>query len=461
MTSRQTTVKQALTEFQRQTALTAVINYDYIAPGREVTLSSESLPAEEFLRQVLAGTGFVSEVVGRHLLIVPEPPRIDDGEGAIGAMWRDDEVDETVEMETLTFRAGNAAPQAGFMDNTRIFEKLDSRLRDTAVLARLDHISVTAASSPDGNTANNERLAVARALNTKGYLERRYPHIAPEKVQAFSVGEEWSGLRRLVIEDARTPDRDKVLAMLENLDDEVMRDSLRTLAGGRTWRYIASNLMPRLRGAAAVTLHYWSADYERRIDTVRVSNMIARGTGVQRVEISNTKPKPLPEPPPPVVIPEPEPRMLVALKTNLAADVAGAFNLEVEVPVGIRWSLAAEGVWSGRMFAAGTLEARRWWGDRERLPVMTGWFTGAYAGGGVYDLVWRSVRREGSFLHAGLSGGYAHTINRSGTLGMEYSLGLGYLRGGGGNRFVPTRARVSLVWMLGGRESEKMKTNLK
>jgi hypothetical protein len=319
-------------------------------------------------------------------------------------------------------------------------------------LARLDHISVTAASSPDGNTANNERLAVARALNTKGYLVRRYPHIAPEKVQAFSVGEEWSGLRRLVLDDARTPDRDKVLAMLENLDDEVMRDSLRTLAGGRTWRYIASNLMPRLRGAAAVTLHFWGADYESRIDTLSVSNTIASGTGVQRVEIATAKPKPLPEPPPLPVIPEPdESRRMVALKTNLAADVAGAFNLEVEIPVGNEWSLVAEGIWSGRMFAAGTIEARRWWGDRQRLPVMTGWFTGAYAGAGVYDLVWRSARREGGFFHTGLSGGYAHTINRRGTLGMEYSLGLGYLRSDGRNRFVPTRARVSMVWMLGGR----------
>jgi hypothetical protein len=32
---------------------------------------------------------------------------------------------------------------------------------------------------------------------------------------------------------------------------------------------------------------------------------------------------------------------------------------------------------------------------------------------------------------------------------MEYSLGLGYMRVEGRDRFLPTRGRVSLVWVFG------------
>ncbi len=449
MPSRETTVREALTVLQQQTALRLVINYKYIAPDKEVKLSSETLDTEEFIRQVLEGTGFTSEIAGRHLLIVPEPPKIDWGEGAIGAMWREDEVDETVEMETITFRIGSATPAADFMENARIFETIESRLRDTAVLARLDHISVTAASSPDGNTMSNERLAVARAQNTKGYLERRYPHIAPEKVQTFSVGEEWSGLRKLVIDDMQTPYRDQVLALLESVSDEYMRDTLRTVGDGSAWRYIAANLLPRIRGATAVTLHFWSEGHERRIDTLRVSNTVVSGTGVQRVEIAAVKPKPIPVEPPVVVeIPEPEPRDLFALKTNLLSDLGGGLNLEVEIPLGREWSVAAEGIfpiwWGGGM----TAEARRWWGDRSTRPLLTGWFTGAYAGGYFYDPVGKPASEERSFFHTGISAGYAHTINPAGTLRMEYSIGFGYMGSRDWWSVMPTRAKVSLVWML-------------
>lgn len=444
MPSRTTTVGRAFAEIKRQTALQPVINYDYIAPGREVSLSSESLPIEQFVKEVLAGTGFAGEVLGKHLLIVPEPPKIDQGEGAIGAMWRDDEVDETVEMETITFRIGNSAPQRDFMNNGSIFRTLDNRLRDTAVLAKLDHISVTAASSPDGNTDANERLAMARAVNTKGYLVRRYPHIAPEKVQAFSVGEEWSGLRKLVTEDERIPDREKVLTILETVSDEDMRDTLRSLSGGRTWRYIAANLMPRLRGATAVTLHFWHNGSERRIDTMQVANFATSG-GVQRVEIAKAKPAPIPVEPPPVVIPEPEPRDLFALKTNLISLVSG-ISIEAEVPIGLKWSLAAEGIipmW-GERWGGGSLEVRRWLGDRTARPVMTGWFAGAHVTG-IDD-------RKGGMFMGGVTGGYAHTIARGGALRMEYSLGVGGLWMEDRVRFRPTRAKISLVWMLRGKQ---------
>ena len=99
---------------------------------------------------------------------------------------------------------------------------------------------------------------------------------------------------------------------------------------------------------------------------------------------------------------------------------------------------------------------------------MTGWFAGFYAGGGLYDLQYKSEGYQGEFfIAAGLSGGYAHTINKKGNLRMEYSLGIGYLQtnyrhyiGMEDNKYLvwqndgkyswfgPTKLKVSLVWML-------------
>jgi hypothetical protein len=466
---REITLKEALEEIQRRTGYIVIVNYDNIPASKMVPMPTGNLKADELARQVLAETGFTGEVMGQRILIVPEPPKVDDGYGAISAMIRSVEVDESVETETITFRVGSTAVETDFMENKRVLENIENSLVDSAVMARFDHISVTAASSPDGSTAGNERLAMLRAQITKGYLEKRFPHIAPEKVYAFSAGEEWSGLRQLVADNENTPAREDVLAMLDTISpDANIRDSIRAIADGRSWRYIASELLPRLRGSAAITIHFIDPFAEKRSDTLRVAVGAAMaGSGVQRIEF--VKETPAPEVVPPPVIPEPEPVLpepLFAIKTNALMDVASVINIELEVPIGEKWSIAGEVMFPWWMTVNGTLEARRWFGDRTSRSLLTGWFAGAYFGGGTYDMNWNSAPRSGDFLHAGFSGGYAHPLNQSGNMRMEYSLGVGYLwgtrRGLQIDRapeplrwFGPTRAKVSLVWMLNHKPSEK------
>lgn len=70
-------------------------------------------------------------------------------------------------------------------------------------------------------------------------------------------------------------------------------------------------------------------------------------------------------------------------------------------------------------------ELRYWWGERTGRSQMTGWFTGLYAGGGYYDVEWKTKGYQGEFVSAGITGGFAHSISKNWR--MEYSLGLGYL----------------------------------
>ena len=157
----------------------------------------------------------------------------------------------------------------------------------------------------------------------------------------------------------------------------------------------------------------------------------------------------------------------------------------MEVPIGQRWSVAAEGIFPWWLYEKkqyaleilnGNIEGRYWWGERSRRDQLTGWFTGVYAGGGYYDVEWKTKGYQGEFFSAGITGGFAHKIGRN--LRMEYSLGIGYLtnkyreytpqqcgvdgewhlikQGNGTSNWIgPTRAKVSLVWMINSGNNKK------
>ncbi len=166
-----------------------------------------------------------------------------------------------------------------------------------------------------------------------------------------------------------------------------------------------------------------------------------------------------------------------AFKSNLLFDLATALNIAVEVPIGDKWSVNGEWMFpwwitddatTAFQLLSANVEGRYWFGDRTKKLKLTGLFAGYYIGGGLYDLRMNSKGYQGEFyIASGFSGGYAHAINKSGSLRMEYALGLGYLNtdyryyeGRADNRFMvwqyngryvwlgPTRASVSMVWML-------------
>jgi hypothetical protein len=170
---------------------------------------------------------------------------------------------------------------------------------------------------------------------------------------------------------------------------------------------------------------------------------------------------------------------LFAVKTNLLLDATSALNAEIEVPLGRRWSLAGEWMFPwwlqeerqrALQLGLGTLEMRRWLGNRDNRPPMTGWFAGLYAGAGYYDIGWKEKGYQGELFQVGLSAGYAHTISRGGNWRMEYSLGAGYMqtpyreytprfgtdnkwhlirqRSGNYTWIGPARAKISLVFMF-------------
>ncbi len=171
-------------------------------------------------------------------------------------------------------------------------------------------------------------------------------------------------------------------------------------------------------------------------------------------------------------------RPLFALKTNLLFGAALMPNVEIEVPIGRRWSVNGEYMFPWWLFDGdkyslqilmGGLEGRYWLGsqaNRQSRDVLTGHFLGLYAGGGKYDLQWQENGYQGEFfIAAGISYGYARKIARN--LRLEFNIGIGVLRtdyrhyhardnyqtllwqeNGKYTWFGPTKAKISLVWLL-------------
>jgi len=189
---------------------------------------------------------------------------------------------------------------------------------------------------------------------------------------------------------------------------------------------------------------------------------------------------------------------LLAVKTNLLFDAAMAPNVELEVPLGrtgkwSRWSLMAE-MWfpwwrmcenedgfynpylrfdqrptrKSLEMLTGGLELRYWFWPRcnGTRPWLSGTFIGIYAAGGKYDLEWKSEGSQGEFVSAGISIGHSWAIARHWNLELSAAAGyvytpyryykaefddthLIYRYSNRKHLFLPTKAKISLVYILG------------
>jgi hypothetical protein len=400
-------------------------------------------------------------------------------------MSSDESGRDSTGMAVAHFRVNSTTLEKDYMDNARSLEIIGRTFRNREVLASLEYIVITAAASPEGNTAANEKLARERALALKSYIMWQFPFMDRDIIYTFSIGEEWSGLRELVDRDYLTPYRQEVLSVLDSpRSNEAKKTALKSIGGGAVWRYLNENMFPRLRGGAALSMHYKAepeptiiVQEKLRVDTVYVDRL---------VEVPTVVETPAPEP---VVEPEVEPvkeepaiekRPLFALKTNLLFDAASALNIGIEVPMGKSWSLAGEWIFPWWLYEKkqyalevgnANVDIKYWLGNRDTRKLLTGWFVGVGAGMGSYDLEWGDRGNQGEFWHAGAIGGFAHPISKNGNWRMEYSLGVGYMQSkyrdyvpefdtennewdlmyqkSGVFRWIgPTQARISLVWML-------------
>lgn len=522
LTTREVNVKQALDEIARQTDYRLSVNWENLDANQRVLLSGNLLSVKDLLVQVLASANYDYQLRENHIVIAPR--RVEEQQGMLqhrpqrpfqsamanhpshysqlvevpdpwnprptshgniaqtssSGYWRTASAQdgESTEIVMLHFRVGKSNLERDFMGNARSLEIIDRTFSDYALVSEMEYITITAGSSPEGNTNLNERLARDRALAIKSYLMSRHPYLNRDRIITYSVGEDWSGLQKLIEDDPYVPSRYTVLSLLNTpyYNTDQKKTQLKQIAGGQAYRYIADNMLPYLRGGAACMIYFKkeaepvdapvvAAEPAPTVvperDTVYIDNYIDRERTVElyypREKTSGSG--------------------YLALKTNLLYDAALLPNVGIEFPLAPSWSMEIDGNvawWAQKSkqkyyrVGFGGVEVRRWFGWESQKAPLNGHFFGLYAMGGHYDLKFGDKGYQSDFSYSvGLTYGYAMPIGRR--LNLEFSLGVGYL-GGKYKKFTysdvddcypwienrdrhyfgPTKAKVSLVWLIGG-----------
>lgn len=381
----------------------------------------------------------------------------------------------------INFRCNEYSIDSLYSNNKMNLDKIDSFLKDTSSTALLDSIIIRACASPEGAQVYNEWLANQRAIAVKQYLISHYPLIQKLPLATISSGENWTGLIELMEKDDMCPDRLKILEILKEDISPIERERrIKTLANGDSWQYIKIHMLKNLRGASCLVFKLKYSESTMNQINPAFLNLIKHDSCELKPKVdtdylpeirgfkeNNTTIRPL------------------ALKTNMLFDALSLLNVEVEVPIHKRFSIAGEWIfpwWLSNdkqnciQVLSGNLEFRYWFKplfrkqDKRLLKhnPLTGYFIGLYSGGGLYDIEWNKQGYQGEFFIAsGISGGYCLPVSRN--INIEFSLGLGFLRtkyrhyhashcdihskwhlvkqnSGNYSWFGPTKAKISFVW---------------
>jgi hypothetical protein len=381
---------------------------------------------------------------------------------------------DTLEVR-LSYARSSFTLNSDSLGNPVQLARLDSFM--TACLTRPDcrvqRICLTGKASIEGTYAYNMELSRKRALDVHGLLLQRYgARLDSAAVLMQWTGEDWDGLWAL-IEASGMPQKKEMLRLIRDVPVRKGRQQrMMEVRYGRPYKWMEERFFPALRRVdISVEFDFVEPPIANGQPETAVRDSFAEAAIPQELE---TLPLPAAEPEPIIRY---ERKSLFAVKTNLLYDLALTPGIELEIPLGRRWSVNAEyagGWWlkedwsfCWQILSVG-LEGRYWLGDRTQKPLLTGWFVGAFAGGGYYDFqLEKDKGAQGEFyIMAGVSAGYAHRLWKD--LRMEYSLGAGYftmdyrrytvhaddrelIKYGPEKRYsalMPLKAKVSLVWLL-------------
>ena len=368
----------------------------------------------------------------------------------------------------------------------RMTRSLDG-IADSAAVYRLKSVRVVGAASPEGTVSFNRELSQRRAESIFDYFA--CCDIDTGSLSFDFVGRDWAGLLRLVSEDPSVPFRDQVLKIVESVIAAGSSDAaignnalarLKKLAGGSAYNYIYNRLFPQLRMSRLFV------EYEQ------ISRPLPPVVDMPEPQFADTLLEPdaviereIIEDFIPAVRSDQRRPFYMALKTNMLSDALALPNIEAEFYLGRGWSLGAEwtyGWWAHdsrhRYWRAygGDIALRRWIGHAAEEKPLTGHHLGVYAGVVTYDFEFGHTGYMGGNpggnifdrcnYYGGIEYGYSLPVGRR--LNIDFTIGIGYLGGeyqkyipcssGEGylwqsthriGWFGPTKAEISLVWLIG------------
>lgn len=384
------------------------------------------------------------------------------------------EIHDSVE---VYFRQSKANIDPAFGNNGSHIDSLISEMPRSGHY-RVKGIRVVGAASPEGTVSINRRLSELRARSIFDYLSS-YAALPDSVAEFIFVGRDWEGLRRLCEADPAMPGRSDVLALLDNeilpalasgkADSSSSLARLKSIGGGVPYAYMYSRMFPALRTSVLYI------DYA----PVRTFSLIPPTA----IPVVGGYMAPTPHG---LILPPAEaPRkpFYMALKSNMLYDILALPSIGAEFYLGKNYSVVANwtyGWWKTdrrhRYWRAygGDVALRRWFGSAAARKPLTGHHIGIYGGAFTYDFEWGGKGYMGGrpggtlwdrcMVTAGIEYGYSLPVGQR--INIDFTIGIGYI---GGtyvdyvpegdyymwqsthhlNWFGPTKAEISLVWLIG------------
>lgn len=378
---------------------------------------------------------------------------------------------ETCDSVRVYFRQGQSELDMSFGNNRDALESVLKRLWEKrGDTLRLDRVVFVGGASPEGSAARNNYLSEQRAKALFDYLSR-YVSLPDSVMTAEFLGRNWQGLLRLAENTPEIPYKEEVLELLREIceqEDDTGEPLARLmrLRGGEPYRYMYRNLFPELR-VSQVQFRYKPVRPTVLCDTVYVRDTVwLRDTVYIEVPVEAEK-KPF----------------YMALKTNMLYDAALVPNIGVEFYLGKDWTIGGNWMyawWNSdrkhnywRIYG-GDLNVRKYFGKKAKEKPLTGHHLGVYGGIVTYDfeLGGKGYLGDRWSYHIGIEYGYSLPIAKR--LNIDFGIGIGYLGGEYkeykpiDNHYVwqatkqrhwfgPTKAEISLVWLIGRGNTNKGK----
>ena len=235
-----------------------------------VTLQGQVLAVDDSAYR-LPPSDTLSYVVSSMLSFVDTMPR-----------YRIKVIDKFVTVEDrnyIQFFVGDTRVVDTLGDNRRQLDKITGLMRQIVEQQEfyVDTITLTAASSPEGAYAFNDRLSQGRAAALKRYLVRRYGRSIDTMLTVRWVAEDWQELTNRIRTDREVVSRDAILELIAEEKNPDRREQAIRQRFPKEYAYIRSVIYPQLR---AVNFRYslrLNGMVKDTIHTTELGTAYARG----------------------------------------------------------------------------------------------------------------------------------------------------------------------------------------
>lgn len=364
----------------------------------------------------------------------------------------------------LHFRMNESRIDSSFADNRAQLDKLNGLLSVWTLTHRLDSLAITGSTSPDGLLSFNRGLAKDRASVLASHIHSVYPETGEVPVSIHSVSYDWKNMITALSQDSLLPNKDKVLEILheESAPPYQKQLKLKGLQGGDVYQNMDSRHLAYYRNVicnlyfSPIGVTNEDVQVPDSQDSICYLPSLSSESDIVTTETSLSDS---------ITVKD----NLWRLGTNLLYWVALSWNAGIEYSLNNRSTLSLTGAcaWWSRL----SHERVYRWMDAELAyhyylrpnKRHSGFFIGAYAQTGSFEMMFGKKNRKGETIAGGVSGGYRWLLNDRLALHVELGLGYAYTdyryavsmdntlirQGREYHHYIgPTRAAVSLVYEL-------------